>query len=74
MNYAQALDALNQGEPISNSDAINSGYLLLYQMVDKSIGKKIIVRHWRTGEKEVYVPTQDDVLSTSWRILKDTEL
>lgn len=75
MNFSQALDALNQGEPITNGNPFDIGYLLMYKMVDKSIGKNIIIKHYKGDVKsQVYDPTQSDLLDNNWRILKETEL
>jgi hypothetical protein len=75
MNFSQALEALKHGEAVSNGNPIVDGYLLLYQMVDKSTGKMLII-HQLPGDtdKKVYELTQSDVLDNHWRILKQTEL
>lgn len=75
MNFSQALEALNQGEAVTIGEPINDGYLVMYKMIDASIGTKLIIHQYPGGQnKEVYEPRQADLHDQSWRILKETEL
>jgi hypothetical protein len=75
MNFSQALEALNQGEAVTNGNPINDGYIVMYEMKDKSIGDRLIIHQYPGRVKHsVFELTQQQLLSNHWRIIKETEL
>jgi hypothetical protein len=74
-NFSEAFKHLDEGIAITNGNPKDDGYLLMYTMVDKSIGSRLIIQVYPGRVNPiVYQPTQADILSTSWRIVKDIEL